>query len=70
MATGSIAGAALPLARPLTRAALLSNTWQKSLAKTPDYTISELEKLLPKLLKKPAIGLLGASQVPTLFGSP
>lgn len=70
MATGSIAGAALPLARPLTRAALLSNTWQKSLAKTPDYTISELEKLLPKLLKKPAVGLLGASQVPTFLGSP
>jgi hypothetical protein len=70
MATGSIAGAALPLARPLTRAALLSNTWQKSLAKTPDYSISELERLLPKLLKKPAVGLLGASQVPTLFGGP
>ena len=69
-ATGSPVGAALPLARPLTRAVILSDAWQNAMSKTPKYEISKLDKLMPELLKKPMIGLLGASQVPALFGSP
>ena len=70
LATGSPLGAALPLVRPLTRGAILSNTWQNAVSKTPTYELGALDKMMPELLKKPMVGLLGASQVPALFGSP
>lgn len=70
VATGSPLGAALPLARPITRSAILSDAWQNAVSKTPKYELSRLDELLPMLLKKPMAGLLGASQVPTLLGSP
>lgn len=69
-ATGGPLGAALPLARPVTRAAILSDAWQKTLARAPSYELGSLDRLLPELLKRREMGLLGASQVPALFGRP
>lgn len=69
-ATGSPLGAALPLARPITRSAILSDAWQNALTRTPKYELGALDTLIPQLLKKPMVGLLGASQVPTFLGGP
>lgn len=67
-ASTGIPGLSAVAARPLVRAGILSGPFQKRLG--ADYTQGNLGKLLPELLENEYLGLLGASQVPTLTGRP